>query len=85
VAGATIILMLINDEPLDYVLFDVISAFATCGLSTGFTQGSSDASQYVLAATMFAGRIGTVTLAAALAASTRRQLFRRAEERPIVG
>jgi trk system potassium uptake protein TrkH len=39
----------------------------------------------VLAATMFLGRIGTVTLAAALAASTRRQLFRRAEERPIVG
>ena len=37
VAGATIILLLINDEPLDYVLFDVISAFATCGLSTGFT------------------------------------------------
>jgi Trk-type K+ transport system membrane component len=85
VAAASIVLLLINDEPLDYVLFDVISAFATCGLSTGFTQGAGDASQYVLAATMFLGRIGTVTLAAALAASTRRQLFRRAEERPIVG
>jgi Trk-type K+ transport system membrane component len=85
VAGATIVLLLINDEPLDYVLFDVISAFATCGLSTGFTAGAGDASQYVLALTMFLGRIGTVTLAAALAASTRRQLFRRAEERPIVG
>lgn len=85
VAGACILLMLINDEPLDYVLFDVISAFATCGLTTGFTQEAGDASQYVLAATMFLGRIGTVTLAAALAASTRRQLFRRPEERPIVG
>lgn len=85
VAAATIVLMLINEVPLDYVLFDVISAFATCGLSTGFTQNAGDASQYVLAATMFLGRIGTVTLAAALAASTRRQLFRRAEERPIVG
>ncbi|HEV7741741.1 MAG TPA: potassium transporter TrkG [Pseudolysinimonas sp.] len=85
VAAASIALMLINNEPLDYVLFDVISAFATCGLSTGFTQSAGDASQYVLAATMFLGRIGTVTLAAALAASTRRQLFRRAEERPIVG
>jgi Trk-type K+ transport system membrane component len=85
VAAASIVLMLINEEPLDYVLFDVISAFATCGLSTGFTQGAGDASQYVLAATMFLGRIGTVTLAAALAASTRRQLFRRPEERPIVG
>ena len=67
------------------MLFDVISAFATCGLSTGFTVNASDGSQYILAATMFFGRIGTVTLAAALAASTRRQLFRRPEERPIVG
>ena len=85
VAAASIILLLITDEPLDYVLFDVISAFATCGLTTGFTQNSSDTAQYVLAATMFLGRIGTVTLAAALAASQRRQLFRRPEERPIVG
>jgi len=85
VALSSIILLLITDEPLDYVLFDVISAFATCGLSTGFTQNASDGAQYVLAATMFLGRIGTVTLAAALAASQRRQLFRRPEERPIVG
>jgi len=85
VAAGSIILLLITDEPLDYVLFDVISAFATCGLSTGFTQNASDGAQYVLAATMFLGRIGTVTLAAALAASQRRQLFRRPEERPIVG
>jgi trk system potassium uptake protein len=85
VAAASIVLLLITDAPLDYVLFDVISAFATCGLSTGFTQSTSDAAQYVLAATMFLGRIGTVTLAAALAASQRRQLYKRAEERPIVG
>ncbi len=86
VAVATVVILLITDDvPIDYVLFDVISAFATCGLSTGFTAETSDAAQYVLAATMFLGRIGTVTLAAALAASTRRQLFRRPEERPIVG
>ncbi|MES1170001.1 MAG: potassium transporter TrkG, partial [Leifsonia sp.] len=85
VAVACIALLLMTDAPLDYVLFDVISAFATCGLSTGFTQNTTDSAQYVLAATMFLGRIGTVTIAAALAASQRRQLFRRAEERPIVG
>ena len=39
----------------------------------------------VLAATMFVGRIGSVTLAAALAASQTTQLFTRPEERPIVG
>ncbi len=86
VAASTITLLLITDDvPLDYILFDVISAFATCGLTTGFTASTSDAAQYVLALTMFLGRLGTVTLAAALAASTRRQLFRRPEERPIVG
>lgn len=85
VATATIIIARITDAPLDLVLFDVISAFATCGLSTGLTIAAPDSAQYVLAATMFMGRVGTVTLAAALAASSRRQLFRRAEERPIVG
>lgn len=85
VATVSIILMLITDARLDFVLFDVISAFATCGLSTGFTASTSDPAQFILAATMFLGRLGTVTLAAALAASQNRQMFRRAEERPIVG
>ncbi len=85
VAGASIIILQITGASLDYVLFEVISAFATSGLSTGLTADLPPAGVYVLAATMFFGRVGTVTLAAALAASQRRQLFRRAEERPIVG
>jgi Trk-type K+ transport system membrane component len=85
VALACIILLQLTEERLDYVLFDVISAFATSGLTTGFTAEVSDAGKYVLAATMFMGRVGTVTLAAAVAAAERRQLYRRAEERPIVG
>ena len=85
VAVATIVILQISDERLDFVLFEVISAFATSGLTTGLTARLPDSGVYVLAATMFLGRVGTVTLAAALAASTSRQLFRRAEERPIVG
>ena len=85
VAVATIALLQTTNAPLDKVLFDVISAFGTCGLSTGVTESIPDAGKYILAATMWAGRVGTVTLAAALAASQRRQLFTRAEERPIVG
>lgn len=85
VAVSCIVIMTMTDAALDHVLFDVISAFATCGLSTGFTANTTDAAQYVLAATMFLGRIGTVTLAAALAASQHPKLFRQPEERPIVG
>jgi trk system potassium uptake protein len=85
VALSCIILLQISGSTLDYVLFDVISAFATSGLSTGLTAELPPSGVYVLCVTMFMGRIGTVTLAVALAASTRRQLFKRAEERPIVG
>ncbi|GAA3599199.1 potassium transporter TrkG [Klugiella xanthotipulae] len=85
IATSSIILLHMTKAPLDHVLFDVISAFGTCGLSTGLTESLPDGGKYVLAATMWAGRVGTVTLAAGVAASTRAQFFRRPEERPIVG
>jgi len=85
VAVATILVLQITKESLDHVLFEVISAFATCGLSTGVADSAPDAAKYVIAATMVLGRVGTVTLAAAVAQSQRRQLFQRPEERPIVG
>lgn len=85
VAISTVIVLQLTGERLDFVLSEVVSAFATCGLSAGLTDNLPNSAVYVLAATMFLGRVGTVTLAAALAASTRRQLFHRAEEWPIVG
>jgi trk system potassium uptake protein len=85
VATSSVVLLHLTKAPLDIVLFDVISAFATCGLSVGLPGILPDAGVYVLAATMWAGRVGTVTLAAALAASQRGQLYTRPEERPIVG
>lgn len=85
VAVSSILILHISKQALDVVLFDVISAFATVGLSTGLTAELPPEGVYVLAATMFMGRVGTVTLAAALAASQSRQLFKRPEERPIVG
>lgn len=85
VAVATITLLHMTKLPLDDVLFEVISAFGTCGLSTGVSEQLPDAGKYVLSATMWAGRVGTVTLAAAVAATSRRRMFRFPEERPIVG
>ncbi|GAB3611219.1 potassium transporter TrkG [Humibacter ginsengiterrae] len=85
VAVATVTVMAITKDTLDHALFDVISAFATCGLSTGLTQHAPTGAVYVLAFTMFLGRVGTVTLAAALAQSQRGQYYQHPEERPIVG
>lgn len=85
VAAATVTILHMTKLPLDLVLFEVISAFGTCGLSTGLSENLPDAGKYVLAATMWAGRVGTVTLAAAIAATSRRRMFSLPEERPIVG
>jgi trk system potassium uptake protein len=85
VALSTIVVAQISGAPLADVLFDVISAFGTVGLSTGLTQQLSDPAVYVMALTIFMGRIGTVTLAAAIAATSRSQLYSLPVERPIVG
>ncbi|MBE6071575.1 MAG: H(+)-transporting ATPase [Clostridium butyricum] len=45
------------------ILFEVISAFATVGLSTGITPDLSDASKMILTLTMFIGRLGPLTMA----------------------
>ncbi len=82
---ATGALLMITDAPLNKVLFEVISACATVGLSTGLSAELPPAGVYVLSLLMFAGRVGTITLAAALALRQRRQLFRYPEERPIIG
>ncbi len=85
VALSTITITHLTHQPVEFVLFDVISGFATVGLSTGVAADLPDAAAYVLALTMFMGRVGTVTLAAAVAAATRSQLYALPVERPIVG
>jgi trk system potassium uptake protein len=85
VGAATVAMLTITGLSLDVVLFEVISAFATCGLSTGITAGLPEEAKYVLSAVMFFGRTGTMTLAAALALRERTKMFRLPEERPIVG
>jgi trk system potassium uptake protein TrkH len=85
VVAGTLTVLTLTDLRLDQVLFEVVSAFATNGLSTGITPVLPAAAQYVLVVLMFAGRLGPITLASALAARERHKLFRLPEERPIVG
>ncbi|NUP73581.1 MAG: TrkH family potassium uptake protein [Sinomonas sp.] len=79
------LLLAISGESLDRVLFDSISAFATVGLSTGLTSELPPAGVYILTALMFFGRVGTITMATALALRQRSTLYHYPEERPIIG
>ncbi|WP_185715036.1 TrkH family potassium uptake protein [Gulosibacter macacae] len=85
VAVSSILVMQLSGAGLREAVFDTISAFATVGLTTGLTAEAPPAATMVLAVTMWLGRVGTVTFAAALASSERRQLYRLPEERIIVG
>lgn len=83
--AATLAMLRLTPYSLDRVIFEVVSAYATCGLSTGITALLNDPAKYVLVACMYMGRVGPMTLGAALALRTRQRVVRLPEERPIVG
>jgi trk system potassium uptake protein len=86
VSGGTLGLIESTDGvDLQAALFEVTSAFATVGLSTGITPTLPDTAQMILVLLMFVGRVGTIAVGSAIALNTRRRLYRYAEERPIVG
>jgi trk system potassium uptake protein len=85
VGTATLVLLSASEFALQDVLFEVVSAFATVGLSTGITATLPPAGQVVLIILMFVGRVGTITVATGLALRSRQRPYRYPEERPIVG
>lgn len=85
VTVSTILLMVMTDVPSLDLGFEVVSAFATVGLSTGITADLPASAQIVLMLLMFLGRVGPITVATALAVNTRHRHYQLPEERPIVG
>ncbi|ABK05129.1 potassium uptake TrkH family protein [Arthrobacter sp. PvP102] len=85
VIAGTLLLLMFTDYSLEKVLFESISAFATVGVSTGITYHLPASAEWVLMALMFIGRIGTITVASALALSAHPRLYHLPEERPIIG
>ncbi|BFN28545.1 ktr system potassium uptake protein B [Pseudomonas sp. SCT] len=81
----TLVILRDTDIPTDQVIFEVISAFGTVGLSTGITADLPETSQLMLTLLMYVGRVGTITLAASLALGEHRMPYRYPEEHPIVG
>ena len=85
VVTATLVLVEMTSAPLDMVVFEVISSFATVGLSSGLLVQLPESGQVLLALLMFLGRLGPITLGAALALRERSRLYEFPEGRPIIG
>lgn len=82
---STLFLLEFTEFPLDEVLFEVVSAFGTVGLSTGITGDLPTSGKVLITILMFIGRLGPITLASALAMRQRDRMYELPEGRPIIG
>jgi len=86
VLSATILVTL-SDPGLvaDEALFEVISAFATCGLTLAYTPVFSTIGRYVIILVMIWGRLGALTIIVALARPVKQSLYVFPEEQIMIG
>jgi trk system potassium uptake protein TrkH len=85
--GFSTMLISLTDPGFDFIqiLFEVVSAFATVGLSTGITAKISAAAKLVLIATMYIGRVSVLLLMAAILGDPRPSAVHYPEENLLVG
>jgi trk system potassium uptake protein TrkH len=82
---SVLLMLAMTRHSLELVLFEVVSAFGTVGLSAGITADLPPSAKILLGVLMFLGRVGPLTLASALALRQRTRRFELPEERTIVG
>ncbi len=85
VVTATWVLLVTHHSALQPTLFEVVSAFATCGLSLGMTSDLTLFGQAVIMAMMFWGRLGALTVIVVLTRRRPARLVTYPEERILIG
>ncbi len=82
---ATMCLTVTEHDGLLPMLFEVVSAFATVGLSMGYTPELSTLGQLIIIGTMYVGRVGILTLGMAVWKHRKTSAMRYPEENLMVG
>jgi trk system potassium uptake protein TrkH len=67
------------------ILFEVVSAFGTVGLSTGLTSRLSPAGKGVIILLMFVGRLGPILFLSAIQSFQKKQYYKKPEESLLIG
>jgi Trk-type K+ transport system membrane component len=85
IIGSVILLRLTTSFTLDQILFEVVSATGTVGLTTGITASLPDHAKVLLSLLMLFGRLGPIVVATSLALRKTRKHFEYPRERPLIG
>lgn len=85
IIGATVVLRITTEFSLDEILFEVISAAGTVGLSAGITSSLPDFAKVLLSLIMLFGRLGPIVVATSLALRKTKRHFEYPKERPLIG
>jgi trk system potassium uptake protein TrkH len=83
--GALLIMRMSTEFSLDQILFEVVSAVGTVGLSTGITAQLPDHAKFLLSLLMLFGRLGPIIVATSLALRRTKRHFEYPKERPLIG
>ncbi|MDQ0724532.1 trk system potassium uptake protein TrkH [Paenibacillus sp. W4I10] len=85
IIAVTMALSTTEDASFMMILFETTSAFGTVGLSLGLTLKLTTLGKLLICFTMFAGRLGPITLAYALGQKKGKELYRYPEGKMIIG
>jgi trk system potassium uptake protein len=85
VIGALLLLRFTTPFSTDQILFEVISAAGTVGLSTGITADLPDHAKFLLSLLMLFGRLGPIVVATSLALRKTKRHFEYPRESPLIG
>ncbi|MGY0393940.1 TrkH family potassium uptake protein [Fusobacterium sp. SYSU M8A802] len=78
-------ILVVESFPMEQVVFEVISAFGTVGLTLGITPHLSVFSKILIIITMFVGRLGPLTFALAIGESKNKAISKYPKENILVG
>ncbi|MED3763177.1 TrkH family potassium uptake protein [Ureibacillus terrenus] len=67
------------------IIFEITSAFGTCGMSLGITENLSGAGKLIIMALMFIGRVGLISFLYTLGGKAQKPKYRYPRERIIIG
>lgn len=83
----SLIILLVTEPhlPANALLFEIASAFGTCGMSLGITAELSVIGKTIIMILMFIGRIGLISFLLTLGGRTMRPHYHYPEERVIIG